>query len=130
MELMGNNTMKNKLVYALLATLAISYAHAETTEESSLFNGFSTSGSVAFLTDYYSRGYSQTEGDPAVQGFLRVDHDSGLYAQLFASNSELDIGSSIELDYYLVILIIQAQTSFYPILIMKNILLLQRERVC
>ena len=101
MELMGNNTMKNKLVYALLATLAISYAHAETTEESSLFNGFSTSGSVAFLTNYYSRGYSQTEGDPAVQGFLRVDHDSGLYAQLFASNSELDIGSSIELDYYL-----------------------------
>lgn len=101
MELIGNNTMKNKLVYALLATLAISSAHAETTEESSLFNTFSTSGSVAFLTDYYFRGYSQTQGKPAVQGFLRVDHDSGLYAQLFASNIQLDIGSSLELDYYL-----------------------------
>ena len=93
--------MKSKLVCSLLAAMAISSVHAETVEKSNLLKGFSTSGTVSFLTDYYSRGYSQTEGDPSVQGLLRIDHESGLYAQLFASNSELDIGSSIELDYYL-----------------------------
>ncbi|TCB30234.1 hypothetical protein E0H82_16085 [Acinetobacter sp. ANC 4910] len=93
--------MKNKLMCSLLAVMAISSVHAETVEESNILKSFSSSGTVSFLTDYYSRGYSQTEGDPAVQGTLRIDHDSGLYAQLFASNSELDIGSSIELDYYL-----------------------------
>ena len=97
----GREMMTNKLMCSLLAVMTISSAHAETVEESNGLKGFSTSGSVSFLTDYYSRGYSQTEGDPAVQVFLRVDHDSGLYAQLFSSNQELGIGSSIELDYYL-----------------------------
>lgn len=97
----GMQKLKNKLVCGLWLVMAISSVHAENVEESSVFKGFSTSGTVSFLTDYYSRGYSQTEGDPAIQGTLRIDHDSGLYAQIFASNSELDIGSSIELDYYL-----------------------------
>ncbi|MCJ8160008.1 TorF family putative porin [Acinetobacter zhairhuonensis] len=93
--------MKNKLVYGLLAALAVSQAQAETAAEPSFLNSFSSSGSVALLTDYYSRGYSQNQGNPAVQGFLRLDHTSGFYAQLFASNIDLDIGSSLELDYYL-----------------------------
>lgn len=97
----GTLMMRNKLVCSVLAIMAISSVHAETGAESTWLKGFSSSGTISFLTDYYSRGYSQTEGDPAVQGFLRFDHDSGLYAQLFAANQELGIGSSIELDYYL-----------------------------
>ena len=93
--------MKNKLIYSLFAVIAVTQVHAETVNEAKILDSFSSSGSVAFLTDYYSRGYSQNQGNPAVQGFLRVDHTSGLYAQLFASNIDLDIGSSLELDYYL-----------------------------
>lgn len=93
--------MNIKLAFGLLAVIAVVPAHAEMTEKPTGFDSFSTNGSVTFLTDYYSRGYSQTQGNPAVQGFLRVDHNSGLYAQLFASNIQLDIGSSLEWDYYL-----------------------------
>ena len=87
----GMQKLKNKLVCGLWLVMAISSVHAENVEESSVFKGFSTSGTVSFLTDYYSRGYSQTEGDPAIQGTLRIDHDSGLYGLCCTNRRKVEL---------------------------------------
>ena len=70
---------------SLLATGAA--AHAEIT----------TSGSVAFTSDYKYRGISQTSGGPAVQGGLTASHDSGLYFAVWGSSINFT-DSGLEID--------------------------------
>lgn len=48
------------------------------------------SGTAALTSDYVWRGSSQTRGDPAVQGSLKVTGDSGWYASIWGSNVEFD----------------------------------------
>lgn len=43
-------------------------------------------GSVALTTDYRLRGVSQSDEGMAIQGGLTVNHESGLYAGVWASN--------------------------------------------
>jgi uncharacterized protein (TIGR02001 family) len=95
--------INKKWILAVIASVLISPVNAESTDHDQGNNkdSFLVSGSLAFLTEYYWRGTTQTKGKPAVQGILRLDHDSGFYTQLFASNIQLDIGSSLELDYYI-----------------------------
>ncbi|NNP69121.1 TorF family putative porin [Acinetobacter sp. Ac_5812] len=93
--------IKNTVMLAISTSAIFSTINVQAAETKAFKDQFAVSGSLAFLTEYYWRGTTQTQGKPAVQGTLRADHDSGLYAQLFASNIQLDIGSSIEFDYYL-----------------------------
>ncbi|NNP74684.1 hypothetical protein A7P54_01185 [Acinetobacter sp. Ac_3412] len=93
--------IKNTVMLAIFTSATFSAIDVQAAEQKALKDQFTVSGSLAFLTDYYWRGASLTQGQPALQGNLRVDHDSGLYTQLSASNVQLDIGSSIELAYYL-----------------------------
>ncbi|MBO1273366.1 hypothetical protein J3L11_17145 [Shewanella sp. 4t3-1-2LB] len=65
------------------------------------------SGNVALTSDYVFRGFSQTEGDPAIQGGFDVAYDNGLYAGVWASNVESDPsapvnynGANMETDIY------------------------------
>ena len=44
------------------------------------------SGTVTLATDYVFRGISNTDEDPAIQGSMDYEHDSGLYAGIWASN--------------------------------------------
>lgn len=57
---------------------------------------FTTSGSVAFTSDYLYRGVSQTGNAPAVQGSLAVSHESGFYAAVWASS--INFAGSLEID--------------------------------
>jgi uncharacterized protein (TIGR02001 family) len=41
---------------------------------------------IAVVSNYISRGITQTWGGPAVQGEVEVEHESGVYAGAFASN--------------------------------------------
>ena len=50
-----------------------------------LGGGFNISGNATATTDYRFRGISQTNGDPALQGTVTLDHSSGLYGGVFAS---------------------------------------------
>jgi len=61
------------------------------------------SGNVALTTDYYFRGFTQNEHDPAIQGGFDYEHDSGFYAGVWASNVDENTfgGASIEIDTYL-----------------------------
>ena len=43
-------------------------------------------GSLTFVSDYRSRGISQTILQPAVQGELKYSHNSGFYVRLWGSN--------------------------------------------
>lgn len=58
-------------------------------------------GSVALVTDYRFRGVSQSNGDPAVQGSINVNHSSGLYVGAWSSSiSGGPVYGSQELDLY------------------------------
>ena len=70
------------------------------------------SANLAVTTDYVWRGVSQTLGDPALQGGLDFEHDSGVYAGVWASKVDFfdggdpeadpadDDGADVEIDYY------------------------------
>lgn len=44
------------------------------------------SGSITFVSDYMSRGFSWSAGSPAVQGDISYSHASGFYAGVWASS--------------------------------------------
>jgi uncharacterized protein (TIGR02001 family) len=77
--------MKKTLIAAAMATVTLP-ALAE------------VSGNVMLTTDYRFRGWSQTTSDPAVQGGLDYNHESGFYVGTWGSNVEF--AGSLELDYY------------------------------
>lgn len=52
------------------------------------------SGTGMLTTDYVWRGSSQTRGDPAVQGSVKLAADSGWYASIWGSNVEFDSSSA------------------------------------
>jgi uncharacterized protein (TIGR02001 family) len=66
---------------------------------------YTLSGTLTFVSDYRSRGISQTMREPAVQGEFTCVHQSGLYVKTWASNVDGTgnfIGnSSMEWDFYL-----------------------------
>lgn len=87
------NTKMTTLAAAVLMTaspLAISTAAAEVT----------FSGNVALTTDYVYRGISQTDEGAAIQGGFDLEHSSGFYAGVWASNLDFGDDADIEIDYY------------------------------
>jgi uncharacterized protein (TIGR02001 family) len=44
-------------------------------------------GNITFVSDYRFRGISQTQADPALQIGLNYNHESGVYAGVWASNA-------------------------------------------
>lgn len=67
-----------------------------------LDDNFSLDMSLAALSDYRTRGISQTLGDPAIQAGATLVHSSGLYVGAWTSN--VDFGGPFktrqELEYY------------------------------
>lgn len=58
-----------------------------------LSSDFSLALDVGLFSDYWSRGISQTQGDPAVQGSATLIHSSGLYGGVWSSNVDSDMGA-------------------------------------
>jgi len=65
-------------------------------------SGADVSATVTGITDYDFRGVSQTADDPAIQGSLDVEGESGWYAGVWASNVDFDncCDEDYEIDYY------------------------------
>lgn len=87
------NIMKSAvLTFAAIGLLAAAAASAE------------ISGSITAtgISDYDFRGVSQTANDPAVQGSLDLESDSGWYLGVWGSNVDFGDGESadLELDWY------------------------------
>jgi uncharacterized protein (TIGR02001 family) len=72
---------------ALLAlTLASPLAHAADVPAAAPASAYTVSGSLTLTNDYIWRGLSQSWGRPAAQVTVTVDHASGAYFSVFASN--------------------------------------------
>lgn len=67
---------------------------------SALAQGVTVSGGLALTSDYVSSGLTQTDGDPALQGYVEMETAGGFYAGIWASNVDLG-GDDIEVDLYL-----------------------------
>ena len=67
-----------------------------------LNDDFSLLMDVTLASDYRTRGISQTQNDPALQGSVTLAHSSGLYLGAWSSN--VDFGGGLktrqEVDYY------------------------------
>lgn len=89
----------NSLKTALLGALAVACIApaAQAADASGPF-----SGGVSLTSDYRFRGISQSDRDPALQGWVQYDHASGAYANIWAStidfNDETSYDSSVEID--------------------------------
>lgn len=81
-----------KVILASALAAGASMANAEVT----------FSGNVAITSNYVFRGVSQTDNAPAIQGGFDLEHDSGFYAGVWASNvdSSFYSGSEAEFDLY------------------------------
>jgi uncharacterized protein (TIGR02001 family) len=59
------------------------------------------SATLTFTTDYVSRGISQTDNKPAVQGSFDYKHPSGAYLGIWGSNVDDSISKGdVEIDFY------------------------------
>lgn len=68
----------------------------------SLGDDFTLTGTAGAVSNYWSRGASQTQGDPAVQAGVTLAHSSGAYAGIWSSNVDFGHESKTrqEIDYY------------------------------
>lgn len=85
------------LLGALLACAPLTHTQAVELNED-----FMLQIDAALVSDYRTRGISQTKGDPAAQFGLTLQHVSGLYAGAWTSNVDYGYGYDTrqEVDYY------------------------------
>jgi uncharacterized protein (TIGR02001 family) len=57
------------------------------------------SGSVTAVSNYISRGFSNSDDHPALQGILDYTHASGLYLGTFASNVDFDDNNNATVEW-------------------------------
>ncbi|MDR2306651.1 MAG: TorF family putative porin [Paucimonas sp.] len=77
-------------------------ACAPLTQALELSDELSLEAKAGFFSDYRTRGISQAQNDPALQGSLTLNHRTGWYAGVWSSNVDFGFGSRTrqELDYY------------------------------
>ena len=83
----------------ICATTLTSIVSAQ--DDVAAISDWNLSGNVTLASDYRWRGISMTQNEPAIQGGLRVSHKSGAYVGVWASNSDVLNGASIEADFML-----------------------------
>lgn len=81
--------LKSKLLLALLAASAASFANAEEAADPLAFN-------VGVVSQYRYRGLAQTKGDPALQGGVDYTAANGFYAGAWGSTIKWIKDASIE----------------------------------
>lgn len=94
------------IALAALAAGFIATSAPAMAEDAAATPDFTFTGNINITNNYIFRGFSQTNGDFAVQGGFDLSHKSGLYVGTWASNVEFKDGasgqndSSIEVDLY------------------------------
>ena len=97
---MRNSILKLASISVAISAMTISapaFAQDEATEAAGPIN---VSGGVALMSDYRFRGVSLSDKDFAVQPYLTVSHESGLYVGAWGSNLSENDGDDVELDLY------------------------------
>lgn len=102
---------KSILLTAVLSTLAmanIAYAEEAPAEGAPAAapaepeSNWTATSNIGFVSDYYTRGISQTWHKPAVQGGFDIAHSSGFFAGVWGSNVTPNTfpDATVELDLY------------------------------
>lgn len=76
---------------------------AQTISETEEIDALTISGSAALVSEYKFRGISLSDKNPAIQGSIALNHESGVYAGLWSSSTDGfgEVGgSNMELDLY------------------------------
>ena len=98
---MRNSILKLANISVAISAMALSapaFAQDEAAEEAA--GPITLSGGVAVVSDYRFRGVSLSDKDFAVQPYLTVKHESGLYAGVWGSNLAENAGDDVEVDLY------------------------------
>lgn len=98
---MRNSILKLASISVAISAMALSapaFAQDEAAEEAA--GPITLSGGVAVVSDYRFRGVSLSDKDFAVQPYLTVKHESGLYAGVWGSNLSENAGDDVEVDLY------------------------------
>lgn len=98
---MRNSILKLASISVAISAMALSapaFAQDEAAEEAA--GPITLSGGVAVVSDYRFRGVSLSDNDFAVQPYLTVKHESGLYAGVWGSNLAENAGDDVEVDLY------------------------------
>ena len=98
---MRNSILKLASISVAMSAMALSapaFAQDEAAEEAA--GPITLSGGVAVVSDYRFRGVSLSDKDFAVQPYLTVKHESGLYAGVWGSNLAENAGDDVEVDLY------------------------------
>jgi uncharacterized protein (TIGR02001 family) len=96
--------VKVKLIKSLVAGSLIISATSGFAEDTA--SDYSFSANIGLYSDYIFRGYTQTQGQPALQGGFDMEHKSGFYGGTWASNVDWTTAggymndNSIEIDLY------------------------------
>jgi uncharacterized protein (TIGR02001 family) len=100
MVLSNQKSLRQTVLLSCFAVAVLpSYVLAQ---DGSVASELNLSGAVTFTTQYISRGLSQSDEKPALQGTIQMNHDSGFYAGLWGSNVNFNDGdeASVEVDVY------------------------------
>ncbi len=91
--------MRKSILFALALVSASFVSTLSQAEEKS---AWTLSRNVAFVSDYYSRGISQSWHKPAVQAGMDLAHESGFYAGVWGSSitPQTYVDSTTEIDIY------------------------------
>lgn len=89
--------MKNKIYSNTLHAACFGLVLAASTTSSVMAEGIEAN--VALTSDYYFRGISQTNNDPAIQGGFDWSHESGVYVGAWGSNVSFG-DTNLEVDTY------------------------------
>lgn len=97
--------MRKQIFSLAAACVALSSMAAATPafaqdEEAEAEGPISVTGGIALVSDYRFRGVSLSDKDFAVQPYLTVKHESGLYAGVWGSNLADNAGDDVEVDLY------------------------------
>jgi uncharacterized protein (TIGR02001 family) len=97
---MRNSILKLASLSVAVSAIAMSApAFAQEVAEEST-GPVTLTGGVAVVSDYRFRGVSLSDKDFAVQPYLAVKHESGLYVGAWASNLSENDGDDLEMDLY------------------------------
>lgn len=93
--------MEHRITYLSILTVGV-LAFNPNTGFSQELNGFEISANTSLVSEYVFRGITQSDETIAIQGGFDVNHESGLYAGLWASSVDFNDGdeASVEVDFY------------------------------
>jgi uncharacterized protein (TIGR02001 family) len=99
------NTMRLSMIS--LAALALAGAAPAFAQDTDVPPAVKVTGGVTLTSEYRFRGLTQSDEDPAVQGTININHESGFYVGAFASSIDgsgdtplLTGYGDVEIDFY------------------------------